>query len=273
VLTAILLGAAATALALAQLRRRPALATGWLWFLVCLAPASGIVQFGAHAMADRFAYLPSIGLFAALAWLAAGALAPRTRLPAALAAAAALTALVGAAARQAAFWKDSETLFRRTLAVTNGNWLIGNNLAGVLARQGRHEEAIESCRRALQAQPGYPEAHYNLGVSLAALGRHGEAIASYREALRFLPGYAKAHGMLGNSLFSLGRPREAIASYREALRLRPGIPEVWLNLGLVLAAEGRTAEAAEALREALRLRPGYPNAQTALERLAGGARR
>jgi tetratricopeptide (TPR) repeat protein len=301
-----LLAAAAIALVLVKARRSPWLATGWLWFVVTLAPMSGIVQFGSHAMADRFAYLPCIGLFLGLVWHAAETLPRRwgaSPFPP-LAAAALLAAAIGASAVQAGYWSDSETLFRRTLAVTRENWVIRGNLAGVLAAGGRHQEAaseareavrirpnfvtarvnlggaltslgdhqgaIEQLREALRLDPGNAVAHYNLGNALAALGRNEEALADYRAALRARPDYAKASLMLGNSLAATERIEEAIVSYREALRASPDLAEAWLNLGILLAARGRTAEAQESLHQALRLRPGLPAASAALERLHRG---
>ena len=182
--------AAVTLTLLLLSRRRPWLGVGWLWFLGMLAPMIGIVQFGAHAMADRFAYLPLAGFFLALVWFLAGDL-PRPRYRPMLLAAGAAAVLVifgGATVRYLHIWRDSETLFKHTLAVTRGNWLIHNNLCGTLKDAGRMKEAIPQCVEALRLHPDYADAHHNLGVALAKTGRFDEGIAHFQEALRLQPG-------------------------------------------------------------------------------------
>jgi protein O-mannosyl-transferase len=265
-LAAALLLAAATALVLARARRRPWLAVGWLWFAGMLVPMIGIVQFGSHARADRFFYLPSIGLFTALVWFAAELPLTGWRRSAALGgfAGSALAALTVASAVQASYWKDSETLFRRTLAITKDNGLIQNNLAVLLQKMGRHEEAVAHAREAVRLRPADGEAFANLGVSLAALGRLEEAIASSREAVRLRPDSANTHAALGNALAAAGRHAAAVASYREALRLGTDRPEIPYNLGNSLVALGRHEEAVASYREALGLRPDHANAHANL---------
>ena len=249
-----------TAAALLRLRRRPYLAAGWLWYAGMLLPASGVVQFGAHAMADRFAYLPSVGIFLAAVWLAAELL-PTGRVRAAVAgplAVAALAALAAATAAQAGYWRDSETLFEHAIAATRDNWLMQGNLGTVLAGAGRHAEAVAAFEESLRLQPAQFKVRTNLAISLAALGRQREAVESFREAVRLAPGDASAHMNLGISLAALGRREEAAAALRETVRLAPGYPEAWYNLGMVLSRLGRHREAAASLEEALRLRAGSP---------------
>jgi len=229
-----------SAVALRGVRRRPWLITGWCWYLGMLVPVIGLVQIGAQAMADRYTYLPLCGVFIMAAWSVPGSGSPR-RLPrgaAAAAASLAVAALAIAAAVQAGRWKDSETLFTHTLAVTRDNWMIQNNLATAYFQSGRYEEAADHAREALRIRPDLAEAGNNLGISLAVLGRH----------------------------------EEAAAAFREAIRARPGLPEAWYNLGLVLADLGRREEAADSFRRALRLRPDYAAARLELQRLGGGAR-
>jgi tetratricopeptide (TPR) repeat protein len=223
-LAAGLLLAAVTVLVLRQARPRPWLAVGWLWYAGTLLPMSGIVQFGVHALADRFVYLPSIGVFLALVWLAAEGLPAPLRRPAVLgpAAAAALAALAAASAVQAGYWRDSETLFSRTLAVTSGNWMIHGNLGTVLVEQGRQEEAIAHYREALRLRPEFPSAHTNLGNAYLRLGRTQEALGHYREAVRLDPANALRHRNLGLALTRAGQGEEAAACYREAERLSGG---------------------------------------------------
>ena len=271
VAAAALLLAAATALALRSARRRPWLAAGWLWFAGMLAPMSGVVQFGGHALADRFAYLPSIGIFLALVWTVAEDLPARLARARVLAplTGAVLAALVVASAAQTGYWKDSETLFRHSLAVTRENWMIRNSLAVGLSEEGRHEEAIANYREAIRIQPRMADMRYNLAGSLAALGRHEEAVGQLRvaatlvapsggpTALQDVRRAASVQYNLGISLAKIGRREEAIAAFREAVRLRPDHAGAWYNLGNVLAGLGRSAEATASLREAVRLRPEY----------------
>jgi Flp pilus assembly protein TadD len=268
---AALLLAAATALALLSARRRPWLAAGWLWYAGTLAPMSGIVQFGLHAMADRFVYLPAIGIFLAFVWTVAEDFPAPLRRPALLAplAGAALAALGAVSAVQTGYWKDSETLFRHALAVTRENWMIRHSLGVGLAEAGRHEEAIVNYREAVRIQPKFADFRYNMGGSLAALGRHEEAVEQYRAAVPLVAPSSGALGPedalraasiqynLGISLFRLGRRDEAAAAFREAIRLRPDNAAAWFNLGSVMASLGRRVESSASYREAVRLRPEY----------------
>lgn len=186
-----------------QARRRPWLAAGWLWFLATMMPVIGVVQIGSQALADRYAYLPLIGIMLALVWTLAG-LAP----PAVLAAGAvaAVLSLGAVTVAYSSLWKDSETLYRRTLAVTRGNWVIENNLGLVLAAAGRLEEAVEHYRNALALRPFDARVHNNCGVALRSLKRFDAAAAHFREALRLQPDYAKAFNNLMTTLDEAGRP-------------------------------------------------------------------
>ncbi len=293
-----LLLVALTAGMVALARRRPWLAAGWLWYLVTLVPMLGIVQFGSHAMADRFVYLPSVGFFLAVVWLAAGVF--RTwryrRVVLGTFAAAVLAALVAAGTVQTGYWKDSETLYKHALAVTRDNWMIRSHLAGLLAASGRQEEAIANAREAVRINPNFYLAHFNLGVSLAALGLHGEAVDHYREAIRLKSDFKEARASLGGSLAALGRSEEArsyyettlqardwksclalgvalywdgkleeaIRQYREGLKLKADSAALHNNLGVALEAQGRLGAAMDSYREAVRVDPGYADAQVNL---------
>ncbi|MBI4577372.1 MAG: tetratricopeptide repeat protein [Planctomycetes bacterium] len=229
--------ALATALALAAARRRPWWTVGWLWYLGTLVPVIGLVQVGAQARADRYTYLPLVGLAWALAWEAA-ALARRglaARAAVAAASLAALAALVPLTHAQVAVWRDTGTLFRHALAATEENWLAHNALGDHLRKEDRLDEAAGEFRAALVVWPLYAEAHNNLGGVLALQGRLDEAAAHLGEAVRIKPRYADAHS----------------------------------NLGVVLASLGRRDEAERHLREALTLDPDHERARTQLERLRG----
>jgi tetratricopeptide (TPR) repeat protein len=296
--------AAVTALALRSFRCAPYLAAGWIWFLVTLAPVAGLVQVGAQARADRYMYVPMVGLLVMLAW---GAADLARRWPAAtrpIAAAGIATCLAAAAlsAAQIEYWKNSETLFRHALDVTADNYLAEHNLgsylldtgrlseamthldaalrirpdsaetrsdlASALARTpGRLPEAIAEYQAAIRLLPGSAILRNNLGVALArSPGRLPEAIAEYQAALRIDPDYAEAHNNLASALAQApGRSPEAIAEYRAALRTNPDYAEAHRNLGLALAEmPGRTGEAMAEYLAALRIRPDYPEAHNDL---------
>ena len=269
-------GLAAAALAgvsilvLRTVRSRPYLAVGWLWYLVTLAPVIGLVQVGAQARADRYMYVPMVGLSIMLAWGAADWLrgAPRFRPAVAALAVAACLASAALAAEQVQHWKDSQALFEHALAVTDGNYLAHHNLGVALAEMpGRLPEAIAHYRAALAIQPDSARAHTDLGNALAKLpGRAGEAVAEYRAALRIAPDSAIPHNNLGNALAALpGRLPEATAEYRAALGIDPGYAAAHNNLGFALAqVPGRLPESIREYREALRIQPDYAEAHANL---------
>ena len=228
------------ALALWQRQQRPYLAVGLCWYLGMLVPVSGVMQVGQQGMADRYTYLPLIGIFIVLAW-GMGELFPRWRCrqEALGATAVGVVALLGVATRQqVGFWRDSETLFRHTLAVTEGNYVMHHNLGVVLENQGRLAEAVAEHARGVALRPLSAESHYYLANALYRQGRTEEAVASYRQALLLKPGYGEAHNNLGAALHLLGRQEEAIAHYREALRLDPADDKARANLESILA-EGK----------------------------------
>ncbi len=261
---ALLVLAALSWVAWAGRRRRPFLATGWLWYLGMLVPVLGLVQVGGQARADRYTYLPLLGVFLMLAWSVPPTSSPRRRLPPrAIVAVTILLLLAGLSAAHLRHWRDSETLFRRALAVTTGNWLIHNNLGAVLLARDRLDEAAEQFQKSLQSSPR-AENHNNLGMVLFRGRQIDGAIEQYRQALRLRPDYAAARHNLGLALAALGRTEEATGHFREALRLNPGFFEAALALGRASAELGRPTEAAGAYREALRLRPQSVEARSGL---------
>jgi len=261
----------ATVAILRGARRAPYLAVGWLWYLGTLLPVIGIVQVGTQAMADRYAYVPAIGLFLALAWGAA-ALASREIAARALGvvAVAALAALAVRTGRQIPVWRDSLTLFASTVAAVPDSWVGHYNLGNALAGEGRVAEAEAEFRETVRLRPWFARAHNNLGDALDALGRHEEAAAAYTQAIRINPDLAEAHNNLGSALAAMGRLEEGLAAFRQAVQVRPEFAEAHLNIGIVLRRLGRLAESAEALARAVVLRPDldlarYQRAITALQ--------
>jgi tetratricopeptide (TPR) repeat protein len=260
----LLLGVSGLAIRIA--RKRPYLLVGWFWFLGVLVPFIGLVQAGAQAMADRFAYVPLLGLFLALVWGTHEVAARRRYGLAALSAVAVAAAVLCAALthRQISYWKDDESLFSRALAVTENNGLAQLNLGAALNVKGRFDEAIGHFKEAIRLSPGTANAYINLAYALAQKHRLGEAVQQYEAALRLNPGDAGVHNDLGLTLARQGRVEEAIAHYTEALRLKAGFAEAHYNLGLTLAKRGQYAEAGAQFEEAIRLNPKQANARQKL---------
>jgi len=253
-------------LLLRGIRSRPYLAVGWLWYLGTLVPVIGLVQVGLQAYADRYTYVPLIGLFIMVAWGVpdlAGRWG-RARTVLALLAATSLSALTGCTWIQVGYWKDSLSLFTHTIQVTTNNYVAYNSSGVALAEQGRFEEAIDRYLRALRIKPDYAEAQCNLGLALEREGRHEEAISHYLEALRLDPNHATAHNNLGNALADQGKLEEAISHYTEALRIKPDYAEAYNNWGTALVKQGRFEEAIDLFLRALRIKPDYAEAHSNL---------
>lgn len=252
-----------TILVLAGARRKPWLAVGWLWYLVALLPVIGLIQVGVQSRADRYTYIPLVGLFLMAAWGFRGAFASRGRAAqAALAVAASVCVLCWAvrAHSQLRTWRDSVTLYTHALEVDNQNPVIHYNLADSLAERGQREAAIAHYRAALAYEPDFLEARNNLGNTLRSLGRLDEAIDAYRAAISYEPGYALGHNNLGLALAEAGRYEEAVTHYLEALRLDPTYTYARRNLGRAQYVLGRLDDAADRFREVLVLDPGDADA-------------
>ena len=212
---------ALTAAAIVVVRRAPYVTVGWLWYVGTLVPVIGIVQIGGHAMADRFTYIPLIGIFILIAW-AGAAIADRVRLPAAAVActAALIVVAFGIGARaQVLHWKNGVTLWQHTTQVSPGNARAHANLGVALAREGQRGAAIAEYQEALRLDPRSAETHNNLALASSTSTQPENALEHYAEAVRLKPDYPNAHTNLANLLDDRGRTAEAIAHYREAIRL------------------------------------------------------
>jgi len=283
--------AGVTAGVVACRKKRPFLLVGWLWYLGMLVPVSGIIQISYYAHADRYTYLPEIGLALAATWAAADGSAGWKHRRAALGGLmmAVMGALAVCAHIQTSYWKDSQSLWTRALACTSGNYValhnLGalflnqgkldqageqfqaslkiapdnpealNNLANVLAMQGAGQAAIAQYQKALQIQPLYADAHYNLGNVLRKQGKLDEAVAQYRAALEIAPDHADARNNLGIALAMKGADQAAIAQYQKALEIQPRHAEARFNLGNVLLQQGKVDEAIAQYRQALEIKP------------------
>ena len=253
-------------------RRHPYLPVGWFWFLGTLVPVIGLVQVGSQAMADRYTYVPLIGLFIILAW-GIPDLLPRGRwregvLPAA-AAMLILACAIGARA-QVEYWKDSMTLWTHALEVTTDNDIANNLLGDALAKHGRAQEAMAHYSEALRIKPDNAQAHNGLALALANQGKLSEALPHYSEAIRLKPDFVDAHSNMGLALAGQGKIADAIGQYSEALRLNPDFVDAHNNLGVALANQGKANEAISEFTEVLRVRPDDPDAHNNLGILLAG---
>lgn len=277
-------------------RRFPYLPVGWFWYLGTLVPVIGLVQVGYQSMADRYTYIPLIGLFIMLSWGFPEAMKNVRYRKHLLAVSSALMilALMLVTAKQVSYWKNSLTLFEHCLQVTSDNGLAHNALGSALATAGKNEEAIVHFREALRIDPddsmvqtnlgaqlamqGKREearghfqealrldprntlAMVNMGILLSKQGRNEEALDYFQTALRIKPDYADAHYQSGIVLIQMGRAAEAVPHFMAALSVNPKDSRIYANLGYALAMQGRREEAIEALNEAIVLSPDFAHA-------------
>jgi Tfp pilus assembly protein PilF len=284
-------------------KNRPYLPVGWFWHLGTLVPMIGLVQVGNQSRADRYMYIPLIGVAIIMAWgipdLSERWPSVKKRLP--TLACFVIVAMAVVANVQAGYWKDDAALWTHALDVTSGNyvahnalglirsehgkpdeaiahltealrirpeWLEAkNNLANVLARQQRVPEAIALYTEVIQIERNNPELHYNLASALRSLGKVDEAIAHYSEALRIRPRYANAHFRLGATLLTKDRLDEAKSHFNQALSIDSRLYGAHYGLALAFEKEGKIDEAIRECKEALRVEPGYPEAQSKLAEL------
>jgi tetratricopeptide (TPR) repeat protein len=254
---ALLLLAGVSYLAVWSWRERRYLAVGWLWYLGTLVPVIGLVQVGEQALADRYTYLPLIGLFIVLSW-GAHDLLTRWRADARIFGALGLLLLAALAVptvRQVAHWKNEKTLFQHAAAVTQGNFTAHNNLGNVFSEEGEHQEAIRHFEAALEIRPNYPKAHNNLANAYLELGESDAALRHFELALELAPESFQVHYNLARALVKLGRLPEAAQHYSRAIELNPGLVPAYRSLGILLVQLGRSQEAERYLREAIRRQP------------------
>lgn len=282
--------------AVAWRKSRPWLLVGWLWYLIMLVPVIGIIQAGTQAHADRYTYLPQIGICISLVWLVAEWRLNRLALGAILAGA--LILLGVATFKQTAYWHDSESLWVHTLACTTenetahfnfGNALekvgrsdeaidhykealrinpndadVHNNFGNILLREGKFDEAITHFQKALEARPNYAEAYSNLGMALGRLGRVSEAIEQYRHSVQANPEYATGHFNLAIALNRLGKTDASLAEFRRASQLDPENAKMHNFLANALLRKGEIAEAIEQFRQVLQTEPNDPMTESNL---------
>lgn len=287
---------AVTAVSIRLGRENPFLPVGWLWFLGTLVPVIGLVQVGQQAMADRYTYIPLIGLFIVISWgiprLAQGSKLPRSVVPAA--ALAVLAALTACTWFQTGYWKNSVTLFTHAGRAVAGNHIAHRILGNALAQQERYDEAGHAFQEALRIRPDDAQTHVDLGLMSARRGNTARALQHYRDALRIDPKSPFAHNNLGSLLADQGNFTEAIGHFHAVLEINPEWSDVHRNIGqsyaesgdfpnallhfdkalrkdpynailhynrgMALAMQGRLEESIAGFRKAVKLQPAYAEA-------------
>jgi tetratricopeptide (TPR) repeat protein len=255
--------AAVTALVIKRARTQPYLVVGWFWFLVMLTPTIGLVQVGIQSMADRYSYVACIGLLIMLAWGMEECMGTRQWLVLTVSALAVGACLI-LTPRQVTYWRNSESLFRHAVEVTDKNYLAYNNLGYDLSNRGEMERAMGYFQKSLEINSNYDEAHNNLGYALAALGRYAEATNEYIRALGLNPRLTEAHNNLGVALGHLGLADAGMREYQIALEENPRQADAHNNLGVALAMRGRLDEAIAEFRVSISCQENYLSAHSDL---------
>jgi tetratricopeptide (TPR) repeat protein len=257
-------------------KRYPFLLTGWLWYLGMLVPMIGIIQVGSQVRADRYTYLPQIGLYILVAWGAAELFHRwrRSREILAVTAALIIIALTTRSYLQTSYWRDTETLWKHAITSTSNNYIAHTNLSETLSQSGRFAEAIAECQEALKIKPDFAAAHNNLGNALQNKqsadgareqnGALGEAIEHYRKALQIKPDFTQAHSNLGKALLKKGQTDEAIAQFQKTLEIEPNDAEAEFSLGIAFVQKREVNEAIAHYEKAVEIRPGYAEARNHL---------
>ena len=277
VIFAILLLLAITAAVIVFRKQRPYLLTGWFWYLIMLIPVIGIIQVGEQGHADRYTYLPYVGLFVAVVWFAIGVATVRRSKPRVAvitgAAVSIILALAWVAFIQTSYWRNSEALWTHALAVTSDNDVAHNNLGYLCNDRGDLDQAISHFESAARIRSGKRDPHYdlasayvqmNLGDALARKGRSNEAMVHYDEAIRLQPNYGDAYYNRGTVLFAKGRVDEAIADWAKALEMHPNDADAHTSLGNALLQKGSLREAITQYATALALAPEDPHSRNNL---------
>jgi len=255
-------------LAIRKLRRRPWLAVGWFWYLGTMMPVIGLVQVGLQGYADRYTYIPFIGLFLMIAWQAPELVQSwkHNKITLTVGAGGILSILWVLSSFQVQHWKNSVTLFDHALKSTSENYIAHNNLGFSLAEKGNYNEAIVHYHEAIRIAPscGYP--YFNLGFILYKQGNYQEAILHYQNAIAYNHNSVRSYYMLGNLYFELKQIDNAIIYYAKAIKIRPDYVEALNNLGISLALIGKSDESLALFKEAIRINPDFADARKNMAR-------
>jgi tetratricopeptide (TPR) repeat protein len=242
------------------------LVVGWLMFLGTLVPVIGLVQVGEQAMADRYTYIPLIGLFIIVTWGITDLLSGWKYRNRVLAVVASLIILVLSVTAyiQTSFWCDTVTLFEHAVKVTKGNYFVHHFLAQYFFKQGQFDKVIYHESQALLIEPDLPQADNYIGIALVKKGKLAEAVVHFKRIIQMKPDYAEAYSNAGGTLLDLGRYDEAVQYLATAIKLDPNIVEAHYNLGIIYAKQDSLDKAAEHLKKALQLNPGLAKAYSNL---------
>jgi len=267
VVFALLLLTAISLLVIGNMRQRPYLMVGWLWYLGTLVPVIGLFHANNQYMADRFVYVPFIGLYIMIAWGFSELISrqPFGKIRLAALAVVLLSILMVVTWKQVRYWQNSMTLFGHTFEVTSNNWKAHNNLGVALFEQGKVDEAIHHYRTALSIRPGYMLAHSNLGVALAKRGNLTEAASHYKTALRINPEFAAAHYNFGSLLLKQVKFKEAMGHFAQAIRIHPEYTKAYYAIGWILELWGKHQGARYFFTKALQIDPDFVEARKNLE--------
>jgi tetratricopeptide (TPR) repeat protein len=251
-------------------KRFPWLFVGWFWYVGTLVPVIGLVQVGVQSLADRYTYIPLIGLFLILTWGAA-ALIDNWRykkIALSVITTAAFFVLITTSWTQVSYWKNSIRLFEHALRVTDGNYVIHNNLGFELALQSQKDKALKYYKEALSINPDFELAHVNYGSVLFSQGKREDSFAYYQAVLKARPGFAGVHYNFGVLLLKTGRTDEAVVHFQETLRIKPDYAEAYNSLGAAMVSKGKIPEAIAHFKAALQIKPDLADAGTNLKNLS-----
>ena len=261
VIGAVLLIVVITTGVILMMKRLPYLFTGWLWYAITIFPVIGIKQIAEepYAMADRYHYLPSVGIAVMLAWgipalIKNEDLRKKILFPAVLVI---IVIMATIAWRQCGYWKNSTTLYNHTLRVTRDNYVMHNSLGNVLFKKGNIKEAIDNYSKAIHINPDYAPAYSNRGVAYVNMSQYQMAVEDHSQAVRLRPDYAIAYNNRGIAYANLGQHQKAIEDYKKATSLKPEYANAYFNWGLACANLNQYQQAIEKYNEAIRLKPDY----------------
>jgi len=260
-----------TFISIRLIRKAPYFAVGWFWYLGTLVPVIGIVQAGWQAMADRYAYVPLIGIFIIVAWGLPELMTKWRYKKKALVTLAVIVIPLAIMTTwvQVSYWKNDIILYKHAIDVAEKKYpglaRTHYNLGNALRREGKNSEAISHHKMAIGLKPDYANPYNNLGAVLFAEQKNEEAISQYKMAIKIKPDYALAHYNLGIALVAEGKNEEAISHYKMAIKLNPDFADAYNNLGGVLFNANMTEEAIDYFKEAIRIRPDFTAAQKNLE--------
>jgi tetratricopeptide (TPR) repeat protein len=262
VLGAVLLIIVISAAVIVSVKRLPYLFVGWLWYAIILLPVIGIIQSGEQAMADRYHYLPSIGIAVMLAWgiphlFSREDIRTKILFPMGVVFIAILSFITW---HQCGYWKNNTTLFSHALQITNNNALAHNLLASSLAEENKINEVIYHCNAAIRLSPYYADAYNNRGNAYAKLGQNQRSIEDYNKAIALKSGYADAYNNRGGAYFKLGQYQLAVENFNEALFLKPDYADAYNNRGGAYFKLGQYQLAIENFNDAILLKPDYADA-------------